>query len=200
MKSWISSHRWQIAAVVFLIAYVILVILFIPIPVSIGNSPAPPIIENPVVEQYVTIEENISDGRNLPYFVAGDLAVFSFNITNTYNQSVPFNYNSSVTFLDYYGLPRNFTLDAYKSENFTEYFPLSEGSNGFRFRIVETIGDSTFQYDIGPQIVQAISPSNELSFFIGESTLLLSFIIGIPAIIYGVKEFKELGRKRTNNE
>jgi hypothetical protein len=173
--------------------------LLLPIPLLIMQIPAPPLGASHS-DQYMTLEENISDARNLPYFVAGDLAIFSFNITNTSNQSVTFNYNSSVTFLDYYGEPRSFTLDAYRSENFTEEFPLSEGSNGFRFQIVETIGDLTIQYNIGPQIIQAISPSYELSFYVGESTLLLSIMLGIPVIIYGVKEFRELGKKKPTSE
>lgn len=187
------------AAVVILIIYVFFVINFLPIPGAITETPALPNYM-PYSGQYMTLEENVSDSQNLTYFVAGDLAIFSFNITNTANQPATFNYNSSATYVNYYGQPRNFTLNPYQSENFTEEFPLSEGSNGFSFQIIQTMGDITGQYDIGPQILQAVSPSYELSFFVSQTTLVLTIILGIPAIIYGVKEFRELGRKKPSSE
>jgi len=56
------------------------------------------------------------------------------------------------------------------------------------------MGNSEDQYGI-PLTFSAISFSDELSLYFYQSTFLLSMIIGIPAIIYGVRQFIELGEK-----
>ena len=198
MKSWLVRHAWQMAAVVILIIYVFFVINFLPLPGAITETPALPNYM-PYSGQYMTLEENVSDSQNMTYFVAGTWRFF--HPTITIQPTILLRLNAiTQPYVNFYGKIRNFTLVAYQSENFTGEFPLSEGSNGFSFQIIQTMGDITGQYDIGPQILQAVSPSYELSFFVSQTTLVLTIILGIPAIIYGVKEFRELGRKKPSSE
>lgn len=189
-------NRWQMAAIVLIILYVAGVCLFLPLAtLSIIRSPPLPMHEFYNL-QYMTIELNIANSANRDHFIAGDLARFSFNVTNTYSRPATFDYNSSVTFLGY-GCHRNFNLDSNQSKNITELLLVSyEGNNGFRFQIVQKIEENQeLNYSI-PIFLVATSLSDELSLYFYKSTFLLTMIVGIPAIIYGVKQFVELGEKK----
>jgi hypothetical protein len=190
MRTWLN--RWQISTVILVATYVFLVYMFLPLAsLSITqNLPS----KYPYNVSGITINETISNLADRDYFIVGDLAVFSFNITNTYGQPATFDYNSSVTF-NQYGWPKSFTLNSYESKNITEELPLnSEGSNGFLFHVVGKISNSVDDLSIS-QDLKAISISDEISLVSQTSTFILTMIIGIPAIVYGVKEFRELGRK-----
>lgn len=188
----IMVNRWQIAAIVLIVVYVIIVYLLLPL-ASLSLTENLP-ISNTFNESGMIVNMTISNLADRDYFIVGDLAVFTFNITNILGQSATFDYNSSVKY-GRYGWPQSFTLNSYQSRNITEELPMnSEGSNGFLFHVVETYQNSVDDYSFD-QSVKAISISDELSLISQRSTFILTMIIGIPAIVYGVKEFRELGKK-----
>jgi len=195
MIEFMNNTVWLIIAFVCIVVYIIVVWLFIPLTsLSIIQSPPLP-IERTQEKQYVIIEERIRNYANRNHFVVGDLVVFSFNITNTYNQTLAFSYNSSIPFLNY-SSHRSFNLDYLQSRNITEELPISsEGNNVFRFQVGQYIGNSDFHYKI-EHILQAISFSDELSIIVSKSTFTITMIIGIPSILYGVKILKELYEKK----
>lgn len=190
MKSWLN--RWQIATIALVAIYVFLVYAFLLL-ASLTLTENLPLPYTRNVGGF-TVNGSISNLADRDYFMVGDLAVFSFNITNTYGQSATFDFNSSATF-NQYGSPQSFTLNSYDSKNITEELPLnSEGSNGFLFHVVGKISNSVDDLTIA-QNLKALSISDEISLVSQTSTFILTMIIGIPAIVYGVKEFRELGRK-----
>jgi hypothetical protein len=200
VKQWIKRNKWIIFTIVVIIVYFLIVDSLIPLTaITIYSTPSAPIIHNRIYpQQNATIVESISDSENTTFFIAGDLAIISFNITNTSsassNQSETFTYSSSVQYLTW-GQNRSFTLSPQKYKNFTEEFPLSEGQNPFYFKISETIGYGTYQQDLA-DTVEATSLSNALTIYIATATFILSMILGIPAICVGIYNFKKVCEKK----
>lgn len=191
-------NRWRIATIILILAYVISVLIFFPLAFLTITSVNVPIDKMPLNDNGVTVNQNVTNLIGRDHFDVGDIAVFSFNITNTHAFAVNCVFNSSITFSQY-GYPQSFTLNASQSTALVEELPVNtQGSNGFLFTLTVTYDSSTDILHIS-QTINAISFSDELSLVSSQSTFLLAMLLGAFALVAAVKEFKELGEKREQN-
>jgi hypothetical protein len=188
-------NRWHIATIILIIAYLVGVYLALPL-ASLSVTETLPFHQDYNMGGNFIVNETVTDSSGGDVFIVGDIGVFYFNVTNIVNQPTTFDFDSSVRY-NQYGYPQTFTLNFSQSESITEEFPLnSEGSNGFIFYFVQHLGGGSSNNFNLTNSLMAISISENISLIAQKSTFILTMIIGIPAIVYMVKEFRELGKKK----
>jgi signal peptidase I len=193
-------NKWRLFAIFVILVYLIGVYLLFPLASLYISTVNYPNNNTPYNSNGVIITQDTTNLIDRNYFEVGDIAVFTFNITNTHDMSISYVFNSSITYSQY-GYPQTFTLNASQSKTIVEELPVNtQGSNGFLFVLTAYYpnSSSTDSFSL-PTTINAVSMSDELSLISSQSTFLLYMLLGAFALVAAVKEFKELGNKEEQN-
>jgi hypothetical protein len=181
-------NNWTILTIVFLIFYVISVFYFFPtlsyeiyggIPWSYSYNFTD-----------ITVKMNIQNFDNRTWVRTGDLILCTFNVTNLSNKTIVIYHNySMISPIEKPLGSQEFRLSNRNYIEFTDnVFPSFEGPNQYSF-VFQIKNSDSYRLE---WMTNTIKWDTEISIFFNKYSQILSFVIGIPAIIVGIRNFKDI--------